>query len=1094
MQCPKCGSSNSAASRFCSECGTPLGVPCPDCAFPNRPDAKVCGGCGKRFGAPERAVAERRQLTVFFVDLVGSTAMSESWDPEELREHYAKYQRVCAEVIQRYDGYIAQYLGDGVLAYFGYPTAHEDDALRAVRSGLEIMEQLGEVSTGEARLRARIGVHTGLVVVGDVGGGQRQEQLALGEAPNVAARVQGEAEPDTILISEATRRLVAGHFQLEDLGARSLKGMSRPMQLWRVLGLSDAVTRFDAMTSAAGLAPFVGRQDEVKAIRDAWERASKGEGQTILLRGEAGIGKSRLLGAARSVAGAGDHDRFEAECSPYETASPLHPVVHMLERRLGFHATMPPAERLERIQEFVTERGGRPAEAVPLIASLLDVPLDARFTPSELPPAKLRQRMLAVLAELQLQAPGGAPTLVVIEDLHWADPSTLELVAALVSQQSKARLMVIGSTRPELPELWSPAPNRRELRVQALARTDIRALVAGVAGAKPLPDEVQRQIIERTGGIPLFVEAVTRTVLESGVLTELEDRWELQGPLPPGLIPASVHDSLMARIDKLGADKIVAQVGSVIGREFRADLLEAVMDRRGAAIDSALRRLVELDLVSRTGIAPHWTYTFKHALLQDAAYESLLKKTRQEFHGRIATALAARFPDLVESNPALLARHLEGAGRTTEAIGAWITAGSVAGERFAMQECVTNLRRAITLLETLPADDPERIAQEMAAQLAIAPPLMITRGWAAREVERACLRARELCEQTGNSQGLFGALWGLWTVRLVRGEHERATDVARQVHAMALASGVPMLDVASRHAIGFSLYYLADFPAARQHAEAAMQLFSLEQERAIVAAFQMPSSAVILAYWAMSLRFMGLADQAAARQADLLKLIDDLNLPPCTALGLGVAMYHWVDVRDVDTVAIQAETGHRVSTEEGFQFWASAMRIYRGWAQAHRGNPRAGVQEMREGIAEFLATDAGIFMPQWRMMLAEGLSLDGQPQMALAELQQGLAQITQWRETYYEAELLRTRGDIQRSMGDRSEAEASYRRAMAIAHAQRALLLELRAANRHASLLHEQGRTDEGIAILAPLVAAMTEGFGTREYRDARAYLDAAAS
>ncbi len=1089
MQCSKCGTKNSTMARFCTECGNALGVPCTACGFGNPPEAKRCGGCGTALQAAPRAEAERRQLTVFFVDLVGSTAMSEAWDPEELREMYARYQTICADIIKRYDGHIAQYLGDGVLAYFGYPVAHEDDALRAVRSGLEILASLSDVTLGGEHPMARIGIHTGLVVVGDVGGGQKQEQLALGEAPNIAARVQGEAEPNTMLVSEATRRLVAGHFLLGDLGPRNLKGISRPIQLWRVLGMSDATSRFDAMASAAGLAPFVGRQVEMDVIREAWGLASHGEGQTLLVRGEAGIGKSRLLGAARNVASLGAHERFEAECSPYDSNSPLHPVVHMLERRLGFDAQMADTEKLDRIEEFVVQRGGRTGEAVPLLASLLSVNLSGRFPASDLPPAKQRQRMLQVLAELQLQAPGGAPTLVVIEDLHWADPSTLELVAALVSQQSKSRLMVIGSTRPELPELWSPAPNRRELKVEALARTDIRALVAGVAGPKPLPDSVLKEIVERTGGIPLFVEAVTRTVLESGVLTELEDRFELSGPLPPGLIPSTVHDSLMARIDRLGPDKVIAQVASVIGREFRSDLLSLVTGRSGASLEGALRQLIDLDLVSRTGIAPNWTYTFKHALLQDAAYGSLLKKTCRDYHGRIADALSEHFSELVETNPALLARHLEGAGRVKEAVPAWIKAGTDAGQRSAMQECVAYLKRAITLLETLPVDDPDRLANETVAQLAIAPPLMATAGWGAREVERACLRAKELCEQTGNGEGLFGAMWGLWTVLFVRGEHERALEAAKTVLSMAMAGDVGILHVAARHAIGFSHYYLGEFAEARMHAEKALEIFSLDQEKLLVSVFQIPSTVCCLSFLTQSLRFLGFPEQARERQLQLEQLVRDLDNPACTAVGLGVGQYHYFDRNDIDTIRAQADRGYTLAVEEGFLFWSAAMRVYRGWSQALTGESERGIREMDEGLEDVFRTNSGIFVPQWRMMMAQGRRVQGDLPGALKQINLSLELIDTFRERYYLSESLRERAAIHVAMGDTTKAEDDLRRAIGVAHQQDARLLELRSAVALSNLLIARERPAEVRDLLTPLLGSFTEGFDEPDLVQARELL-----
>ena len=1088
MQCPSCGTANVTAARFCSECGTPLGSPCPDCQYINRADAKVCSGCGKRLGAAERAQAERRQLTVFFVDLVGSTAMSEALDPEELRELYSKYQDVCAAVIRGYDGHIAQFLGDGILAYFGYPVAHEDDALRAVHSGLGILTQLDTVQLGPQRPTVRIGVHTGLVVVGDVGTGQRSEQLALGEAPNVAARVQGEADPDTMLISEATRRLVAGHFRLEDLGSRSLKGLSRPMQLWRVLGLSEAASRFDALT-AEGLAPFVGREREVLELRAAWERAVHGTGQAVLLRGEAGIGKSRLLGAARSFAAEQTPDRFEAECSPYALNSPLHPVVQMLQRRLGLSPDVPAGERLTRVENFVRERGGAVDEAVPLLAHLLEVPLGDRYGPSDLPPAKQRQRLLTILADLQLHAPGTSPTLMVLEDLHWADPSTLELVAMLVSRQANTRLMLLGSTRPELPELWSPSANRQEIRVQALPRTESRSLVSSVVG-KALPEAVMQEIIERTGGIPLFVEAVTRTVLESGVLREGEDRYELVGPLPPGLIPSTVHDSLMARIDRLGAHKSVAQLAATIGREFPVTLLQAVTDKAPAVLDAALRQMIDLDLVSRSGVAPHWTYQFKHALIQDAAYESLLKKTRQEFHGRVADVLRTQFEELVADRPELLARHLEGAGRTREAAGMWMKAGGSAGQRFALKECVAHLRRAIEALEALPADDPERITQETAAQLAIAPALMATEGWGAQTVERACLRAKALCEQTGNGEGLFGALWGLWTVLFVRGEHERALVTARQVLDMALAGPPGIAHVAARHAVGFTHYFLGEFGDARDHAERGLALYSLEQERALVSAFQIPSSICCLAFLTQSLRFAGHIDQARAAQVRLEQHMADLDIPACSAVGLGISQYHYFDRHMLDEVLDIAERGYTLSVDEGFLFWSATMRLYRGWVWAMRGRHAEGIAEMEGGLEDVYATNAGIFVPQWYMMLAQGRRVAGDLPGALRDITTGLDLIERLRERYYLSELLRERATIHSLRGDRTLAEDDLRRAMGVAHQQGAPLLELRSAMQLARGLAAAGRGEEGRALVAPILASFTEGRDDPELVAAHALAD----
>ncbi|HJT87694.1 MAG TPA: adenylate/guanylate cyclase domain-containing protein, partial [Bryobacteraceae bacterium] len=654
MRCPGCGTENSPRVKFCSECGSSMGVPCPRCAYRNARDAALCGGCGSSLAASAAPSAERRQLTVFFADLAGSTALAERLDPEDLRDIFARYQALCAETLKRYEGHVAQYLGDGVLAYFGYPTAHEDDAARAVRSGLDILARAGTIGAGEDRLHVRIGVHTGLVVVGDVGSDVSREQLALGEAPNIAARLQSEALRDTMVISDHTRKLLAGQFDVEDLGSRTLKGLSRPMQIFRVVGRSGAKSRFGAMAASRGLTPFVGRERETEMIRAAWAETIQGRGRTLLLRGEAGMGKSRLLQIAGETAAPQLHEVFEAECSPYQVNSPLFPIMEMIARRLGLEPEMSAANRLDLLEQFVAGRGVRVEEATSALAALLSVPTMERYPEVDVPPAKRLQWTIGIVAKLLLHSVGGSPVLLLIEDLHWADPSTLDLLQEIAAQQPALPVLMVCTTRPEFTPAWLNQPHCREIRVQGLPPQDTRALVSRVAGNKPLPLLILEEVTARTAGIPLFAEAVTRTVMASGILRELDDRYELTGPLPPGLIPATVQDSLMARIDRLGADRPVAQLAATIGRESSFELLQAVLGRSTPSLQAALGQMVELGLVSESGTPPAATYTFKHALIQDAAYESLLRKTRQEFHGKIAEALLQRFPEMAETKPELL--------------------------------------------------------------------------------------------------------------------------------------------------------------------------------------------------------------------------------------------------------------------------------------------------------------------------------------------------------------------------------------------------------------------------------------------------------
>ncbi|MGH9606309.1 MAG: AAA family ATPase [Terracidiphilus sp.] len=1094
MQCPSCGTENSPRVKFCSECGVPLGIPCPFCTYRNPRDAEKCGQCGSSFHSAQAPTAERRHLTVFFADIAGSTALAEKLDPEDLRELYARYQSVCAEVVQRFEGHVAQYLGDGVLAYFGYPAAHEDDAARAVRSGLEILRRITGDGLDQKRPQVRIGIHTGLVVVGDVGAGVRREQLALGEAPNIAARLQSEALPDTMVVSGDTRTLLAGQFALEDLGSRTLKGLSRPMHIFRVLGRSKTASRFQAMTSAHGLTGFVGRDRELDSLRDSWKQAAEGRGCTILLRGEAGIGKSRLLAAAAQLAASSLHEVFEAQCSPYQLNSPLFPILEMIERRLGLVETMSAAAKLDLLEQFAAGRGIPLEQAATALAELFSVPSLERYPAIDMPPAKRLQWMIGIVAQLLLHSVGGSPVLLLMEDLHWADPSTLDLLGEIVERQADLPVLMVSTTRPEFSAPWLNHPNCREIHVDALPPEDTRALVARVVGSKPLPAALVEELVARTAGIPLFVEAVTRTVIDAGILRELDDRYELTGPLPPGLIPATVQDSLMGRIDRLGADRVVAQLAATIGRECSFELLQTVLGKSAESLAAALIRLVELEIVLENGTPPGSTYIFRHALIQDAAYGSLLRTTRQEFHHKIAEALVHRFPEMVETKPELLARHYEGAGRTAEAIAGWMKAGNQAQQHSALRECTAYLQKAISLLETLPADDPNRLQTEMEAQLALSTALMATLGWGSREAEAACIRARDLCERLGNSAGYIGSLWGLWTVYFLRGTLVLSLDAARRVLDAALASGDPGLEIVARQGYGYSSYFMGDFPAAREHAEKAIAHYNPERERGLAIAFQLPLSFACANFLSSSLWFMGYPEQAEKARNLSWEMIETLNIPACTAFGLGNLLLVVYSRRDLEEIDRISDKLCALCAEGGYLLWAAQGRIYRGWVEAMRANSEAGIDEIKAGVEAYRLTGSNLMTPQFSLMMAEAQLKAGRPGEALGAISRGLRYAEEFHEGAQEPELHRLRGEILIAQGATSAGEASLHRAIERAQAQQAKMLELRAALALAKVRRERGRSDEAAALLQPIHDWFQEGRDLPELREARVFLDPSAT
>lgn len=1093
MYCAKCGAENAARVKFCSECGSPMGIPCPHCAQRNARDAKECVACGRPLHAAQAPAAERRHLTVLFADIAGSTALSERLDPEDLRELYSRYQTLCAHVVQRYEGHLAQYLGDGVLAYFGYPAAHEDDAARAVRAGLEILAGAAGMRSGDSRLQVRIGIHTGLVVVGDIGAGGGREQLALGEAPNIAARLQAEAQPESVVISEATRELLAGQFLLEELGSRTLKGLSRPLQVFRVLGRNRAASRFQAMTSAHGLTSFVGRCREMDIIRAAWAEASAGHGRTVLLRGRAGIGKSRLLVEAEEIASGERTEIFEAQCSPYQMNSPLFPILEMIERQVGIEEGMPAATKLDLLEQFGAGRSVPLDEAATALAGLFSIPAQDRYPEIEMPAPKRLQWMIGVVAELLLHSVECGPVVLLVEDLHWADPSTLDLLGEIVERQGDLPMLMVCTTRPEFTAAWLKHERCTEIAVEALPPEDTRALVARVAGSKPLPLALQEELLSRTAGIPLFVEAVTRTILDAGILRELEDRYELIGPIPPGLIPATVQDSLMGRIDRLGADRVVAQLAATIGRESSFELLQAVLGKSTDSLAAALIRLVELEIVLENGAPPSSTYTFRHALIQDAAYESLLRTTRQEFHSKIAEALVNRFPEMAETKPELLARHYEGAGRTTEAIAGWMKAGQQAQKQSALRECAAYLQKAIALLETMPEDHPQRLQLEMEAQLALATALMMTIGWGARETEAACIRARDLCQKLGNGSGYVGALWGLWTVYFLRGTLRPSLEAARQVLDAALASGDPGLEIAARQGIGYSTYFMADFPAAREHAEKALAHYDPQLERALAQAFQLPLSSACGNYLMMSNWFMGYPEQAEKARIDAWATIEALGNPACTVYARACAMMIDFARRDVAAIERVSEVLCQEASEGGYLLWVAQARIYRGWAQAMNGHPEAGIAEMKAGMEGYRMTGSNLMTPQLCLMMAEAQLRAGRPGEALAAISRGLKYAVESEEHVHEPELHRLRGEILLTQGASGAGEASLRRAIECAQQQQARMLELRAALVLARLRIGQKRDAEAAELLQPLEAWFTEGREMPELREARAILESLA-
>jgi predicted ATPase/class 3 adenylate cyclase len=668
-----------------------------------------------------------------FCDLVGSTPLSEQLDPEDLREVVHAYQETCAAVIQRFDGHIAQLLGDALLVYFGWPRAHEDDAQRAMRTALGMLDAMHTLNARLAqdkglRLAIRVGIHTGMVV-GAMGGGGHQEQLALGDTPNIAARLQGLAAPDTVVMSEATFRLVEGYCTCEPLGAQTLKGVSQPVAVYRVLGASGAQSRLEVATSH-GLTPLVGREQEVRALLERWAQVQEGRGQVIVLSGEAGIGKSRLLQVLQEHLAGTPYTRLECRSSPYYHDSALYPLIDLLQRVLHAQAPNGPEEQLVALEQLLGQYHLATAEAVPLLASLLVIALpDGRYPPLTLSPQQHRQKTLEALLALVFAQATQQPVLFILEDLHWTDPSTLEWLDLLLAQVPTVPLLTLLTCRPEFQAPWGNRSYLTSLALQRFPRAQIETMVLRVTSGKTVPTTVMQHLVEKTDGVPLYVEEMTKAILESGVLQEGDGHYALTGPLTALTILSTLQDALMACLDRLGAAKGVAQLGATIGRQFTYALLQAVAQVDEATVQQALAQLVEAELLYQRGAPPQATYTFKHALIQDAAYQSLLWSTRQQYHQRIAQVLIEWLPETAEVQPELIAHHYTEAGLNEEAVDYWQRAGARAVARSAHIEAIQHFTRGLEVLGRLP-EMPRRAQQELHLQLALGAPLIATQGYA----------------------------------------------------------------------------------------------------------------------------------------------------------------------------------------------------------------------------------------------------------------------------------------------------------------------------------------------------------------------------
>jgi class 3 adenylate cyclase/predicted ATPase len=1010
-------------------------------------------------------------------------------DPEDLREVIGAYHRCVAKTVKRFRGFVAKYMGDGVLVYFGYPQANENDAELAVRAGLKLVTKIAELRPRpDVALQVRLGIASGLVVVGDlIGSGSSQEQAIVGDTPNLAARLQAMAGPGSVLIADGTHRLVQSLFDYRELGPVEVKGFAQRLPVWEVLGPSAYASRFEAL-HAGPLTSLVGRGEEIDLLLRRWSQAKEGAGRMVLVSGEPGIGKSRIVESLAGRLAAEPHTRLRYFCSPHHRDSALHPFISQLEHVAGFAREDAASVKRDKLRAILSLASTAQGDEV-LVAELLSLPTDGPPSVDAGSPQKRRQLLLQALVRQVESLAALEPVLMVFEDLHWIDATSLELLSLIVERAPSMRVMLVVTHRPEFAPPWVGQPHVTMVTLNRFDTGEAEAMVERVTGGSALPREVLDQIVARADGVPLFIEELTKAVIDGGWLQREEGRYTLAGPVPTAVIPTTLHASLVARLDRVAPVKDVAQIGAALGREFSFELVASVTGLSERVLVQSLEQLVAAELIWRRGSPPNAIYTFKHALVQDAAYGTLLRGKRQELHARIAAVLEAGFTEMVEAQPEILARHYTEAGLVLPAIAYWRKAGQRAAKRSANLEAIAHLRRGLEMVEAL-ADRPRHAEEELALLTTLGPVLMATRSTAAPEVGALYDRARRLAQEIGRSAELYPTIWGSWMVAFVEGHVDAASHFVEDLFAIAHDQNDPGLVLQAHHAAWPTVLAAGDISGAKQHIDAGLALYDRErhsQQAHLYGAHDAGVCGHAQQSWVLAL--LGYLDQAIERSEMALRSSRELNHPPTVLHALWHAAEFRHICREPQAVEALAQEVYARAMQNGSALTIANALMMRGWALVTRGATVEGLAELDKGLGQWRATGSRYLVPYRLARVADALHRAGQTEKALEVVDEALAIAEGSGDRWYDAELHRLHGELLPAPRHQ-ESEAAFSRALELSRTQGARLFELRAAVSLAGLWSASERRAEAREVLAPAYGWFTEGFSTPDLSAARAVLE----